>query len=107
MARIQLCGVVSELHGRLNPNDNYYYKTRNGKVFTCRMPEKRTRKDGTAVPKTTQQVTSQERFSRVQQMTNEVMHSPTLRAMYAQHMRNQRKYHSLRGYVFALLYQQL
>lgn len=107
MAKIELCGLFSELHGRLNPQDNFYYATRNGKVYTCSMPRKRLTKDGKPIPKTKQQQTSQERFTKAQKMTTEVMNSYYLRRLYEQQMARQKKYHTLRGYIFSVLIKQL
>lgn len=104
--KVTFSGPIEGMTGSFGKNDPYVVVKRNGKYFLQRKPRKRVHKDenGVLVPeKTSKQQQQRDRFKALQQMSCEIMRSPTLRKEYEERWKKQKKYPTLRGYITGML----
>lgn len=100
--QVKLSGPIQAISGSLDKNSGAYFTTRNGKTFLCFRRQSSTRDAAKPAKPAVQPDKTQlqrQRFVRMQTITNEIMHCPTLRALYETLFRRQHKYPTLRGFV--------
>lgn len=78
---------------------NLTFRTINGQTYVFHKASPRT------TPATPAERTIRDKFKAVTQQTTEVMHTTHLRAKYAAAWRKQKKYSTLRGFIFHCLYE--
>ena len=111
MAEIKLCAPIAEIRGQLGKGSDVYFIQRNGKTFMCHRhkeangyPVRKTPDNSVVREPSKAQVSKQERFAEVHKMVAEVMATTTLREQYEREWAKQKKYATLRGYIFHRLY---
>lgn len=95
--KVILSDLISSLSGTI---DGITYVTRNGKTFAYKRRPTQPRKH---LP---QAIAAQNRFALVQKQTTEILHSTFLKAKYEAEWKKQKRYPTLRGYIFHCLYAQ-
>ncbi len=89
--------LIQSMSGTVN---GVTYVTRNGKTFAyIREPKPRRSKPSPA------ERTIRDKFKTVTQQTTEIMHTTHLRKKYEEAWRKQKKYATLRGFIFHCLYE--
>ena len=108
--QVTLSGPVQSIRGTLDKESGAYFTTRNGKTFLCfRRQSKRTASK--ALPVTTDTIRQskiilhRQRFKKAQSLTSEIMAAPNLKQLCESLWRNQTKYATLRGFIFAQMMQ--
>ncbi len=98
--KVVFSDMIQSMSGTIN---GVTYVTRNGKTFAYMREPKSSRTK--AKPATPAERTIRDKFKAVTQQTTEVMHTTHLRAKYAAAWRKQKKYSTLRGFIFHCLYE--
>lgn len=101
MSQIKPMGLVESMSGKLCGHSDMYFFRKNGKVFSGKIcnPSK---KDPSA-----SQLTAQNKFKTARTNVKTALADPTQRAAYEAAFKNQKKYYSLYGYVFAKEYEKI
>ena len=99
MAKCQLSDGIIALHGAVSKSDGYYYRTnKTGTIYVCRKPRKNARTSTSA------QLAIKQRFRLVHLQTATILHDPVLKSSYLKLFKRQKRYATLRGFIFATLY---
>lgn len=101
MSQIKPMGLVESMSGKLCGHSDMYFFRKNGKVFSGKIcnPSK---KEPTAA-----QLAKQAKFRTARTNTATALADATQRATYETAFKNQKKYYSLYGYVFAKEYEKI
>ncbi len=101
MSQIKPMGLVESMSGKLCGHSDMYFFRKNGKVFSGKIcnPSK---KDPTAA-----QLAKQAKFKTARTNTKTALADATQRAAYETAFKNQKKYYTLYGYVFAKEYEKI
>lgn len=100
MAKYIPMELLSSLHGKVCGHSDVYFVQRGGTRYTGKICHPRSK------PFSSSELALQEKFKQTHQATLTALATPTDRAKYEAAFRNQLKYSTLRGYVFATLYAQ-
>ena len=102
---------IQSIRGTLDKESGTYFTTRNGKTFLCfRRQSKRPTPKATSVSpdiirQSSKSVLHRQRFTKAQSLTSEIMAAPNLKRHYESLWRNQHRYPTLRGFIFAQMMQ--
>jgi hypothetical protein len=101
MAKVKPMGLIESMSGKVCRHSNVYFFRRNGKIFTGKRCHPSTKAPTTA------QTAQQNKFATAHANAATALADPTQRAALMAAFRNQQKYSTLNGYVFALEYRKL
>lgn len=101
MSQIKPMGLVESMSGKLCGHSDMYFFRKNGKVFSGKIcnPSKKA--------PTAAQLAKQAKFKTARTNTKTALADATQRASYETAFKNQKKYYSLYGFVFAQEYAKL
>ena len=110
MARVELNDLIANVRGSLSKESGLCFRVINGKTYMSRKPGWEERgigkwKKPVRKPQTKQQLTQQERFKQAHEMCKAIFGCDGLRKAYEAQWKSQKKYVTLRGYVFAKMMQ--
>ena len=103
MSKIKPIAIIDTMSGKVCEHSDMYFRTnkQTGDVFTGKLCN-----PSTAAP-TEAQIKAKERFAKVAEAVRAIMADPEQRATYEAKYKAQKKYLSLRGYIFAQEYAKL
>ena len=101
MSQIKPMGLVESMSGKICGHSDMYFFRKNGKVFSGQICNPST-KEPTAT-----QLAAQAKFKTARTNAKAALADATQRAAYEEAFKNQKKYYSLYGYVFAQEYAKL
>jgi len=112
MARVELNDLLANVRGSLSKESGMCFRVINGKTYMYRKPGWEERgvgkwKKPARKPVTKPQQTQQERFKQAQEMCHAILGCAGLRNVYEAQWKTQKKYVTLRGYVFAKMMQKI
>lgn len=100
MAKIEYQEPIKAVHGKISKDSEIIYKERNGTLYTQKATEV------TSEP-TAAQVAQRQKFKEASAQTNEIMTDIDKIEPYRQQFRNQKKYKTLRGFIFSKIMRSL
>jgi len=100
MAKYIPMELLSSLHGKVCGHSDVYFAQRGGTRYTGKICNPRTK------PFSESELALQNKFKQAHQATLTALANSTDRAKYETAFKKQRKYSTLRGYIFATLYAQ-
>ena len=100
MAVIRFNGMIASISGSIGKDSKTYFRTQNGKTYLCKKPK---RSAVRSISKTEED--NRACFKQAQKMVKEIYQLPALLAHYSAGYARQKKYRTLRGYIFAQCYQ--
>ena len=101
MSQIKPMGLIESMSGKVCEHSDMYFFRKNGKVFSGKICNPST-KEPTAT-----QLAAQNKFKTARTNAMTALADPQQKATYEAAFKNQKKYYSLYGYVFAQEYAKL
>lgn len=101
MSQVKPMGLIESMSGKLCGHSDMYFFRKNGKVFSAKICNPSTKEP------TENQLTAQATFKTARNNAKTAMANPEQRATYEAAFKNQKKYYSLYGYIFAQEYAKL
>ncbi|MBR1809724.1 MAG: hypothetical protein IJ776_10120 [Paludibacteraceae bacterium] len=101
MAQVKPMGLVESMHGKICGHSDMYFFRKNGKVFSGKICN-----PSTKAPTAAQQ-TAQTKFKQARAAATAILADADQRATYTTAFKNQKKYCTLYGYIFAQEYAKL
>ncbi len=101
MAQVKPMGLIESMSGKVCEHSDMYFFRKNGKVFSGKICNPSTKEP------TQNQLAAQAKFKTARTNAMTALADPQQKATYEAAFKNQKKYYSLYGYVFAQEYAKL
>ena len=101
MSKVKPMGLIESMSGKVCEHSDLYFFRRNGKIFTGKRCNPSTKAPTAA------QTAQQNKFATARANAAAALADPTQMAALVAAFRNQQKYSTLNGYVFAIEYRKL